>query len=132
MFQRKLRRSLQIKNIIAHAPLCVLLCTATAYKQQLCTATACKGQTNIQLRQRQLFTYQDTSRAAKKITADILHKAYTEKGAITVVLSTVEVRKEFTYFQMATDARCQEGGNQLYGCIVTLQLTPFEDDAEIR
>ena len=34
----------------------------------------------------------------KKITEDILHKIYTEKGAITsiwLVLSTVEVRKEF-------------------------------------
>ena len=41
----------------------------------------------------------------KKITKDIFHKIYTEKGAITgmrLVLSTVEVRKEFTGFQVAT------------------------------
>ena len=44
------------------------------------------------------FTYYDPSSVAKKITEDILHKIYTEKGAITsiwLVLSTVEVRKEF-------------------------------------
>ena len=35
----QLRRSLQMKKIIANAPLDVLLCTATAYKQH----------TNIQL-----------------------------------------------------------------------------------
>ena len=27
------------EKIIANAPLCILLCTATAYKEQLCTAT---------------------------------------------------------------------------------------------
>ena len=50
------------------------------------------------------FTYYDPSSVAKKITEDILHKIYTEKGAITgiwLVLSTVEVRKEFTGFQVA-------------------------------
>ena len=38
---------------------------------------------------------------AKKITEEILRKMYTEKGAITgiwLVLSTVEVKKEFTGF----------------------------------
>ena len=29
------RRSLQMKKIIANASLCVLVCTATAYKEQL-------------------------------------------------------------------------------------------------
>ena len=56
------------EKIIANAPLCVLLCTATA----------CKEQTNIQLIQKKLFTNQDASSAAKKITEDILNKIYTE------------------------------------------------------
>ena len=45
--------------------------------------------------QHMFFTYYDTSSVAKKITEDILHKIYTEKGAITgaLVLSTVEMRK---------------------------------------
>ena len=41
----------------------------------------------------------------QKITEHILHKIYTEKGAITDIwlfLSTVEVRKEFADFQVAT------------------------------
>ena len=52
---------------------------------------------------------------AKKITEDILHKIYIGKGAITgiwLVLFTVEVRKEFTDFQVATrvaDARKEVG-----------------------
>ena len=33
--------------------------------------------------QKKLFTYQDASSAAKKITEDILNKIYTEKGTIT-------------------------------------------------
>ena len=48
----------------------------------------------------------------KKSTEDILNKIYTEKGTVTgiwLVLSTVEVRKEFTGFQsgnkLADDAR---------------------------
>ena len=32
--------------------------------------------------QHMFFTYYDTSSVAKKITEDILHKIYTEKGAI--------------------------------------------------
>ena len=74
-----MRRSLQIIKIIVNAPLYVLLCTATTYK--------------------------DASSVDKKITEDVLHKIYTEKGAIPGIclgFSTVEVRKEFTYFQMAT------------------------------
>ena len=45
--------------------------------------------------QHMFFTYYDPSSVAKKITEDILHKIYTEKGAITgaLVLSTVEMRK---------------------------------------
>ena len=39
VFQRQLRRSLQMKKIMANAPLYVLLCTATAYKEKLCPAT---------------------------------------------------------------------------------------------
>ena len=53
----------------------------------------------------------------KKTTEDILNKVYTEKPTITgiwLVLSTVEVRKEFTGFQSGSklaDARtAQEGG----------------------
>ena len=37
------------------------------------------------------------------MTEDILHKIYTEKGAITdigLVLSTLEAKKEFTGFQV--------------------------------
>ena len=33
--------------------------------------------------QHMFFTYYDPSSVAKKITEDILHKIYTEKGAIT-------------------------------------------------
>ena len=64
-----------MKKIIANAHLCVLLCTATA----------CKEQTNIYIAntQKKLFTYQDASSAAKRITEDISNKIYTEKGTIT-------------------------------------------------
>ena len=50
----------------ANAPLCVLLCIATAYKEQK----------NCRKKQKSLFTYQDTSSIAKKITEEILHKIY--------------------------------------------------------
>ena len=79
-----------MKKIIANAPSCVLLCTATAYKEQT---------------SEQLFTYKDISSVAKKITEDILHKIYTKEVAMTgrrLALSTVEARKEFTGFQVAT------------------------------
>ena len=33
--------------------------------------------------QKQLFTHQDTTSAAKKITEDILHNIYAETGTIT-------------------------------------------------
>ena len=49
-----------------------------------------------------MFTYSDESSAAKKITENNVNKIYTEKGKITgiwLVLTTVEVRKEFTGFQ---------------------------------
>ena len=42
----------------------------------------------------------------KKITEDIVNKIYTEKGTITgiwLVLSTAEVRKEFTGFQSGSN-----------------------------
>ena len=58
-----------------------------------------------------MFTHYDASSVAKKITEDTLNKTYTEKGIITgiwSVLSTVEVRKEFTCFQSSNklgDAR---------------------------
>ena len=58
----------QIKKIIANAPLCVLLCTATAYKEQT-------NSRNSRLPTRIHPVY-------LKITEDILHKIYTEKGAI--------------------------------------------------
>ena len=72
-----------MKKIIASAPLRVLFCTARAYKGQLSRATEYKVQTNIELTQRQLITYQDASSVAKKTTEDIFHKIYTEKGAVT-------------------------------------------------
>ena len=61
----------QIKKIIANAPLCVLLCTATAYKEQ----TNITNSRNSRLPTRIHPVY-------LKITEDILHKIYTEKGAI--------------------------------------------------
>ena len=64
-----------MKKIITNVPLCVLLCAATAYKQQ----------PNTQLTQKKLFTHQDASSAAKKITEDILNKIFTENGIITGV-----------------------------------------------
>ena len=54
---------------------------------------------------KKLFTYYDASSVAKKITEEILHKIYTEKGEITgiwLVLPTIEVRKEITRSQLAT------------------------------
>ena len=75
----KLRRSLQMKKITANAPLlCVLVCKATAYKQDT--------NSNIQLTVEKvvyLLEQQDTSSVAKQITEEILNKIYTEKGAIT-------------------------------------------------
>ena len=46
-----------------------------------------------------MFTFQDASSVAKKIIEDILHKIYTEKGAITgaLLLSTVEMGKYSLY-----------------------------------
>ena len=95
-------------------------------------------QTNIHLVQRQLFTYQDASSVAKKITEDILHKIYTEKGAIigqSLVFSSVEVRKEFTCFHVAT-SQLMLGRRWLaiwvHSNSLIKNLTPFEDDAEIR
>ena len=102
-----------MKKIIANAHLCVLLCTATAYKEQF----GCMHPVQL-----------------KKTTEDILNKVYTEKGTITgiwLVLFTVEVRIEFTGFQSGNklaDARtAQKGGGSLIK-----NLTPLEDDAEIR
>ena len=40
VFQRQLRRSLRMKKIIANAPLCVLLCTATAVTKSRLTTVA--------------------------------------------------------------------------------------------
>ena len=69
----------------------VLLSTSTAYKEQ--TKIYLANSRNSCL----------PTSAAKKITEDISNKNYTEKGAITeLVLSTLEVRKEFTGFQVAT------------------------------
>ena len=73
------------------------------YSVLLCTATAYKEQTKIYLANSRNSCLPTS--AAKKITEDISHKDYTEKGAITgiwLVLSTLEVRKEFTGFQVAT------------------------------
>ena len=66
-----------MKKIIANAPLCVLVCKATAYKQHT--------NSNIQLTVEKvvyLLEQQDTPSVAKKITGDILNKIYTEKVAI--------------------------------------------------
>ena len=66
------------EKIIANAPLWVLVCKATAYKQHT--------NSNIQLTVEKvvyLLEQQDTPSVAKKITEDILNKIYTEKGAIT-------------------------------------------------
>ena len=85
-----------------------------------------------------MFTYWDASRIAKKITEEILHKIYTEKGAITsirLVLSNVNVTKEFTLFQVAT-SQLMLGRRSLaiwvHSNSSIKNLTPFEDDAEIR
>ena len=85
-----------------------------------------------------MFTYYDTSSVAKKITEDILHKIYTDKGVITgiwIVLFTVEVRKKFTGFQVAT-SQLMLGRRWLaiwvHSNSLIKNLTPFEDDAEIR
>ena len=67
-------RSLQMKKIIANASLCVLLCAATAYKEQ----------TNIYLTYKyQAFYLLECTQCSQKITEDILHKIYIKKGAIT-------------------------------------------------
>ena len=85
-----------------------------------------------------MFTYWDASSIAKKITEDILHKIYTEKGAITsirLVLSNVNVTKEFTLLQVAT-SQLMLGRRSLaiwvHSNSLIKNLTPFEDDAEIR
>ena len=95
-------------------------------------------QTNIQLTQRQLFSYWDASSIAKKIPEEILHKIYTEKGAITsirLVLSNVNVTKDFTLFQVAT-SQLMLGRRSLaiwvHSNSLIKNLTPFEDYAEIR
>ena len=92
-----MRRSLQLKKIIANPPLCVLLCAATAYKQQLCTARD-QHKANIEIVVNVYLL--GWIQRSLKITEDILHKIYTEKSPITdiwLVLSTAEVRKEFSY-----------------------------------
>ena len=123
VFQRQLRRSLQMKMIIANAPLCVLLCIATTYKEQLCTATD-QHIANIEI-----VVY--LLGCIVYLTEDILHKIYTENGAITgiwLVLFNVEVRKELRYFQVARRwLAIWVPSNSLIK-----NLTPFEDDAEIR
>ena len=85
-----------------------------------------------------MFTYWDASCIAKKVTEEILHKIYTEKGAITsirLVLSNVNVTKEFTLFQVAT-SQLMLGRRSLaiwvHSNSSIKNLTPFEDDAEIR
>ena len=75
-----MRRSLQLKKIIANRPLCVLLCAATAYKQQLCTARD-QHKANIEIVVNVYLL--GWIQRSLKITEDILHKIYTEKSAIT-------------------------------------------------
>ena len=123
-----------MKKIIANSPLCVLVCKATAYKHHT--------NRNIQLTVEKvvyLLEQQETSSVTKKITDDILNKIYTEKGAITgisLILSTVDVRKEFTGFQLAkSQLMLEKGAGQLCGCLgnsLIKSLKPFEDDAKIR
>ena len=67
-----------MKKIISNAPLCVLVCKGTAYKQYT--------NSNIKLAVEEvvyLLEQQDTPSVAKKITEVILNKIYTEKGEIT-------------------------------------------------
>ena len=133
VFQRQLRRSLQMKKIMANAPLYVLLCTATAYKEQLCPAT------DQHIANTEIVTYLlGCIQCSQRITEDILHNIYTEKGAISdiwLVLSTVDVKKEFAFFQVAT---CQRmlGNRRLaiwvHSNSLIKNLTSFEDEAEIR
>ena len=81
-----------MKKSIANAALCVLLFTATAFRED----------TSIQLTHRKsCLPTRMHPVLLKKITEDILHKTYTEKGAITgirSVLSTAEVRKSGNKF----------------------------------
>ena len=112
--------------------LCFLLCTATAFKEQ----------TNIQLTHgKNCLLGCIQSSAAKKTTEDILNKIYTEKGTVTdiwLVLSTVEVRKKFTGFQIGNNlADARTAGRRwlaiwVHSDSLIKNLTPFEDSAEIR
>ena len=61
-----------MEKIISNVPLCVLLCTATAYREQ----------SNMQLTVEIVVYLLGYISAPKKITEDILHKVYIEKGAI--------------------------------------------------
>ena len=105
LFQRQLRRSLQMKKIIANAPLCFLVCKATESKQH--------ANSNIQLTVEKvvyLLEQQDTSSVAKEITEDILNKIYTEKGAITGMINFVHYGSDkgvyrFPSGNTLTDAR---------------------------
>ena len=77
----------------------------------------------------------------KKTTEDILNKICTEKRTITgiwLVLSTVEVRKEFTGFQSGNKLnQLRTAGRRwliiwVYSDSLIKNLTPLKDDAEIR
>ena len=74
VFQRQFRRSLQMQRIIANARLCVVLWTATTVPRV--DQHTANSRTNCLLTR-----IHPVER--KKITEDILHKTYTEKGAIT-------------------------------------------------
>ena len=76
VLQRQLTRSLQMKKIIANAPLCVLLCSATAYKDKLCTATD-QHMANIEIIV-YLLRCMQCSLENNRIT-NILHIIYTKK-----------------------------------------------------
>ena len=86
---------------------------------------------NIQLTQKYLVVH--LLGCIQCSTEDILHKIYTEKGAITGAL--VEMRKQFRFFQVAT-SQLMLGRSQLaiwmHSNSLIKNLTPFEDDAEIR
>ena len=88
-----------MKKVIANAPLCVSLCTVTANKEQN------NKQPTVEI----VVYSQDASRMAEKIAEEknhILHKIYTDLWLaltrIWLVLSPVEMRKEFIDFQVAT------------------------------
>ena len=84
---------------------------------------------------KQLFTYQDTSSVLKKITEDILHKIYTEKGAVIMISFIHSESEKFTDtgFLGTSQLMLEEVASYIWAHSSSLikNLTPFEHDAEI-